>query len=493
MKAYQQLEQKFIELDHLKQLAQLANWDEAVMMPTGAGEMRAKVMGTLMSLRHQKLISDEMANLLQAAEQESLEHAWQQRNFDLMKKRYQNATCLPETLVAKITQTNMSCEQAWRQMRAQNNWQDFKPLLQKVVDLTKESAEIRSQTFNKAPYDVLIDDHSPDLSMEIIDPIFDQLKTVLPDLIQRIVSKQQSRNIQPIVGPFAIAKQKALGLALMKTIGFNFTHGRLDVSHHPFCDGGPEDIRITTRYEENNFIPAAMGVCHETGHAMYELGLPKDWMEQPVGKATSMALHESQSLLIEMQVCRNQAFMPYFTELARQHLGDLPHLNPENLYYHYTQVTPSFIRVDADEVTYPLHVILRYEIEKQLIAGEITVNDLPAIWDEKMQRYLHLDTKNNFKEGIMQDVHWPAGLFGYFPAYTFGALIAAQLFQKACQDNTEIMPQINQGNFSLLLTWLRQHVHRFGSLYDWQTLLKKATGEQLNTRYYLDHVKRRYL
>ena len=210
----------------------------------------------------------------------------------------------------------------------------------------------------------------------------------------------------------------------MKTIGFDFNHGRLDTSVHPFCGGTKDDVRITTRYNDNDFISPAMAVCHETGHSMYEFQLPQDYKNQPVGQALGMSVHESQSLLVEMHACRSSGFMHILSKLVIEHLNGAQFdqkYSEENLYKHYTRVKPGFIRVDADEVTYPLHVILRYEIEKALINGEIEVKDLPSLWDEKMSLYLGLDSKGNFKDGIMQDIHWPKGLFGYFPAYALGS------------------------------------------------------------------------
>ena len=279
----------------------------------------------------------------------------------------------------------------------------------------------------------------------------------------------------------------------MQAIGFDFNHGRLDVSHHPFCSGDPEDVRLTTRYSEKEFVTAAMGTCHETGHARYEQGLPKQWLRQPVGRANSMATHESQSLLIEMQACRSPEFMNFLSPLVKRIFAEQEAFNRDNLHHLYTTVKRDLIRVDADEVTYPLHVILRYEIEKELIEGGLKVADLPNAWNEKMEHYFEHNTDGNYKDGVMQDVHWPAGLFGYFPAYTLGSLTAAQLFNSAKKANPQIPTQLAQGNFSALFDWLGKNVHSKASSVNYDQLMQEACGESLNVDYFLNHVKARYL
>jgi carboxypeptidase Taq len=284
---------------------------------------------------------------------------------------------------------------------------------------------------------------------------------------------------------------------VMKSLGFDFNHGRLDVSHHPFCGGVPDDVRITTRYQTDTFVPSLMGVIHETGHAMYEQGLPQGWTDQPVGKALSMATHESQSLLMEMQAARTRQFLEFVTPLAQQtFLGGSsndPAWTVENLHRLYTKVQRSYIRVDADEVTYPLHIILRYELEKDLIEGSLEVKDLPEAWNAKMTEYLGLSTEGNFHDGCMQDVHWPAGLFGYFPTYTLGAMTAAQLFSAAQEQVDSLLDDIGQGNFAPLLGWLRTHVHEKGKYLNYNDLMKAATGDVLDAGYFKSHLEQRYL
>jgi len=492
MNAYQELESIFEKLSHLDHLCAIANWDEAVMMPAGGGSARSSALATLRRLSHEILTDKNVEHLIEGAKSLQLD-SWQQANLRWIEKHYLNATCLPAKLVENITKTSMQTEQAWRKLRAENNWHDFAPLLKQNLKLIKESAEIRAQKFNKNPYDVVIEDFSPGLSQQIIDPVFATLKKELPPLIETIVTAQSKESVASLTGPFDLEKQKKIGLELAKTLGFDFNHGRLDVSHHPFCGGVPEDVRMTTRYNEDEFATAFMGICHETGHARYEQGLPMEWIHQPVGRINSMALHESQSLLIEMQACRSLDFMHYLGPLIKKYFGENEAFSPENLFRIYTRLKPNLIRVDADEVTYPLHVILRYEIEKALFKDEITVEELPGVWDELMTRYLNLSTKNNFRNGVMQDVHWPAGLFGYFPAYTLGSLIAAQLYAKITSTYPEISPQLRQGDFSSLFGWLKQHIYSRALSVDLHQLLLDTTGSKLDPKFFLKHISKRYL
>jgi carboxypeptidase Taq len=279
----------------------------------------------------------------------------------------------------------------------------------------------------------------------------------------------------------------------MEALGFDFHHGRLDVSLHPFCGGTPDDVRITTRYDDEDFRRALMGVLHETGHALYERGLPAEWRGLPVGEARGMVLHESQSLLIEMQVCRSRRFLHYAAPLLRKVLGGGgPAWDAENLYRHYTRVEPGFIRVDADEVTYPAHVILRYELERAMLAGDLAPADLPGAWSEGMRRLLGLSPPTD-RLGCLQDIHWYDGAWGYFPTYTLGAIAAAQIFQAALGADPTISEGIERGDFLPFLSWLRPRIHAQASRLSTRELLIETTGRPLDPATFKAHLERRYL
>ena len=490
MSAYQSLCQLFEQLHDLNHLHAIANWDEAVMMPAGGGTQRAKALATLDVISHDMLTNQNTGKLIALAQDDITDDPWQQQNYYWMTTQYRRATCLPSQLVAKLTETALRCEQAWRNYRAENNWNDFAPLFNELITLIKQKADRYSQTFECSPYNALIQEYCPGFSTSTIDPIFNRLKECIPTLLRSTIAKQTKAT--SLSGTFDCQQQQQLGHNIMAILGFDFNRGRLDVSHHPFCGGNPTDVRITTRYDINDFMSGAMAVCHETGHARFEQGLPRQWLTQPVGHIHSMALHESQSLLVEMQACRTPEFMSVLSQLACEQFGQQQALSADNLYRLATYVQPGYIRVDADEVTYPLHIILRYDIEKALIEQQLAVNELPDIWHSHMQTLLGLSTQGNFKDGVMQDVHWPSGAFGYFPGYTLGAMIAAQLFQALKTSQPNLLTDIGQGQFHGLFDWLSQHVHSRASSVTTEQLLLDATGETLNPDYFLAHLKNRY-
>lgn len=493
MTPYQKLKTKFKRISHLHYIQRIMMWDESVMMPEGAGASRAAALATLNVIAHKKLVSKKIMPLIRAAQQEKNLSAWDIANLNWMEKKYLSAACISSKLTEQVTKATMASEQEWRKLREKNHWQAFMPYLEKTFSLVKEIAERKSQALGMSPYDALLDEYAPGFNQKNVDEIFSGLKNTIPDLIQKIVEKQKSFNTKKPVGSFAIEKQKQLGLTLMKALQFDFDHGRLDVSHHPFCGGDSDDVRITTRYNENEFLTSLFGICHETGHALYEQGLPREWITQPVGKVDNMALHESQSLLIEMEVCRSPAFFQYLIPLVEAQFGKQEAISADNLAKLMTTVKPGFIRVDADEVTYPMHIVLRYEIEKSLFNGDLKIKDLPARWNELMIKYLGLSTIDNFKNGVMQDVHWPSGAFGYFPAYTLGRMIAAQLFSTFLQLHPNFFDDVKRGDFVNLKSWLRKNVHEKASSLSVDDLLVEVTGKGLSAEFFLQRIKSRYL
>jgi len=316
----------------------------------------------------------------------------------------------------------------------------------------------------------------------------------LPDLLDAVLSRQAALPLTPIPsGSFPVELQRRVGMQLMEQIGFDFEHGRLDVSAHPFCGGTPDDVRITTRYDESDFARALIGVLHETGHALYQRGLPAQWRLQPVGRARGMAVHESQSLFLEMQVCRSRAFLTFAAPILRETFADDgPGWDADALHRRQICVKRSLIRVDADEVTYPSHVILRYRLERAMIAGDLVPADLPGAWADGLRQLLGIVPAND-REGCLQDIHWYDGVWGYFPTYTLGALIAAQLFEAAREAIPDVLVAIGRGEFAPLLGWLRERVHSKGSLLSTSELVENATGRPLGTASFERHLHDRYL
>jgi carboxypeptidase Taq len=338
-----------------------------------------------------------------------------------------------------------------------------------------------------------MDRYEPGVRAADIDRIFGDVKGWLPDLVTRAQARQSHEKVIAPKGPFPVAAQRALNAEVMTLLGFDFSAGRLDESAHPFSGGVPEDVRLTTRYHEGDFARSLLGTIHETGHARYEQNLPRAWLGQPVGTARSYGVHESQSLSFEMQLARSRAFAGLLAPLLKRHFGDQPAFEPDNLYRLWTRVKPGLIRVDADEVTYPAHVILRYEIERALVESEIEADDIPALWDEKMQALLGLDTRGNYQDGCMQDVHWTEGAFGYFPSYTLGAMYAAQWFAAMRRAVPDLDARIAAGDFAPVFEWLRAHIWSQACLWETPELVRRASGEALAPRHFRAHLEARYL
>lgn len=499
--SYRALEERHHRINQLDHACAILDWDQAVIMPERAGAARAESLSTLRGLRHELATEPALADLLAQGERERERgnlSEWQVANLQEMTRLYRRAVCVPRDLVEAASRAEAHSEQAWRVLRGQNDWRGFQPYLEEVVSLKRQTASALSDVLGCSGYDALVDGFEPGIGSKQIDALFDELRTFLPGFLQQGLERQRKDEVTLPTGPFDTAAQKELGRRLMAAVGFDFSIGRLDVSHHPFCGGVPRDVRITTRYREDDFTSSLMGVLHETGHAKYEQGLPEAWLNQPVGIARGMATHESQSLFAEMLIARSPAFLQFAGNFVREAFPAQAKAQPKafeahNLYLLSTRIRPGLIRVDADEVTYPSHVILRYEIERDLIAGSCQVADIPERWEASLKELLGLSCRGNDKDGCMQDVHWPAGAFGYFPLYTVGALVAAQLHHAVARDIPDLSSQISQGNFETLDAWLRERIWSKGSLVGFNELVTAATGEALNPSYFKQHLKRRYL
>lgn len=498
-RAYAELERRFLRLSHLEGAASVLHWDWAAMMPPGGARARAEQLATLEGLSHELLTEPRLAELL--AEAESGADAlgdWQRANLREMTRRVRRANAVPRDLLEAFAMARAASEMRWRAARAEDDFEGFAESFRGLLGLLQELARVKAEALGLAPYDALLDDYEPCVRSAEIDLLFDDLAAFLPGFLSDVLAHQaQGPKPLPLEGPFPPAAQRDLALRLMTVLGFDFACGRLDVSEHPFCGGVPEDVRITTRYRVDDFASALMAVLHETGHALYERGLPQAWRGQPVGTAPSMGLHESQSLLIEMQACRGREFLGFAAPLIREAFA--PYVDtsgsawePENLARHYLWVEPGLIRVDADEVTYPLHVLLRYRLEKAMIAGDLAVEDLPGAWNEGMREALGLVPETD-REGCLQDVHWAEGVFGYFPSYTLGAMMAAQLFDAARRAGASIPAALAEGDFRPLTGWLRENVHGYGSFYPAFDLVERASGRRLDPEVYKRHLKARYL
>ncbi len=490
--AYQELSTTWKRLHHFSHLQALAGWDRMSMMPSSGNDARSNAMAEMDGLLHSIRTNPELKSFLDSAEREGLGDM-ERANLREIRRDWRTANALPAALVQKQSMANAKCEHAWRTQRPANDWPGFLANFRDVLKCSREQATFLANESGLKPYDALMDYYEPGMTSEKLDVLFGDLLTWLPDLVRKVRDKQAQQNIIAPKGPFARSAQYAVGLEAMKLLGFDFNAGRLDESAHPFCGGVPEDTRLTTRYREDDFVGSLMGTIHETGHGRYEQNLPRDLLGQPVAWARSAGIHESQSLSFEMQIGLSRSFVGLLAPHITKHLGVQQAFEPENLYQHLIRVQPSFIRVDADELTYPLHVILRYRIERDLIEGRIEADDIPALWDKAMAELLDVDTRGNFTNGCMQDVHWSEGLFGYFPSYTLGAMYAAQWFAAIRRAVPDLDARMAAGDLAPALDWLKTNVWEQGSLWTTDELVTRATGSMLDARYYRRHLETRYL
>lgn len=491
---YKKLENEFLKISHFNNILSIIHWDIATNLQSGSAESRTNEMVTLSSLVHSMVKSVELKELLSLAKEEAKYlDEWQNANVREIERKILDANCIDDDLQKRFVAASTESELVWRKARENNDYNLFKPHLQKVLDYTKEIAKARGAAFALKPYDALVDMYDPARKTSEIREVFSSLKENIPGLIDKIIEKQKTENI--IDSPSKINKklQKAIGKRIMEKMQFDFTKGRLDESTHPFCGGTADDVRLTTRYSESNFITGLMGIIHETGHALYEQNLPKQYKNQPVGQAKGMAFHESQSLFMEMQVARSQQFTEFLAKLLRDEFNFKgEEYSSRNLYKIMTKVKRDFIRVDADEITYPMHVILRFEIEELLINDNLDLDELPNFWNSKMQEYLNIKPSTN-SLGCLQDIHWSSGGFGYFPAYTNGAIIASMFMKKIRKDNPNISQDILNGEFSVLNEFLNKNIRNLGSLKNSNDLLKNGTSEEkINPNTYIQYLKEKY-
>ncbi len=494
MTAYDRLAERFARIATIGEASSVLGWDAAAMMPPGGGAARGDQLAVLAGLSHSMLVAPVVGDDLAGAEADGERDPWRAANLRLMRHAYTRATALPPDLVEASARANSACEKVWREARRKSDFAMVRPHLEEVLRLAREAAEALAPALGLSPYDALMDGYQRGMRAGDVTPVFADyeafLRRVLPQAEER-----QARNPTPVrpTGPFPIDVQEALCRRLSGRLGLDFAHARLDRSAHPFSGGTPTDVRITTRYDEADFTQAVLAVVHETGHALYERGLPADHARQPVGEAAGMATHESQSLIVEMQACRSDAFLSWLgPELHAAFDGDPVPYRPDNLGRLWRGVQRSFIRVEADEMTYPAHVILRFRLEQALIGGTLAVADLPAAWNDGLKALLDIVPPDEAR-GCLQDIHWYDGGFGYFPSYTLGAMAAAQLMAAARRSVPGLDDALAQGDLSPLLGWLRANVHGWGSLLDFNALLVQATGKPLDPADFEAHLTARYL
>jgi carboxypeptidase Taq len=472
------------------------NWDTETMMPPKAIGLRSQQLALLSGMQHKMETNPEIGALLEKIERHSNYEklsAIQKRNIYLIRKNYDEQTKLPEELVMEIAKQRTIAVDVWKKAKAAKNFSMFRPELEKNIELAKKAAEILMKVKKtKTPYDALIDIFEPKMTAEEITKVFDELREGLVTLIKKCETSSKQPDVSFLKRRIPIDVQRKIAVSLAETVLYDVTSknsgGRIDETEHPFTNGYYDDVRITTHYFEDMFASSVFSVLHEAGHAIYEQDLNPEWMYQPVGTGCSSGFHESQSRFVENIIGRSREFWTYFLpklkELAGKALSDV---TLDKFVHAINQVKPSKIRVEADEVTYCLHIIIRFNIERDLFAGKTTVKELPEIWNQSYKKYLGIKIEND-SEGVMQDTHWASGYYGYFPSYALGNIYGGQLLSAMEKDMPDWRKQLEKGSFKPAKQWLTEKVHKQGNLYDPPMLIKKITGKELTVKPYLNYL-----
>lgn len=487
----QLLKDRLATISDLGGASSVLGWDQQTYMPGGGVESRAEQLATLSRLAHEMLASDETGELLDSLEvpEPGTEDAAAVR---LIRREYERATKLPSHLVAEMSRARAIAEPAWVRARAGSDWSAFAPHLERMIPLQRESAGHLG--YEDHPYDALLDLYEPGARKARLETMFEELKSALVPMIRDISLALDEDRSAPLHGEFAEARQEEFGKGVVTAFGYDWTRGRQDRAVHPFCInfGGPGDVRITTRFDPTWLSPALFATFHEAGHAMYEQGVDPAYTRTALSGGTSMGVHESQSRLWENLVGRSRGFWShYYPKLQEAFPEALGGVDLDMFHRAINDVRPSEIRVEADELTYNLHILLRFELEIALMEDSLAISDLPAAWNAKMEEYLGI-TPENDAQGVLQDVHWAAGLFGYFPTYSIGNVLSVQFFDTAVKQRPEIIEGISRGEFGVLREWLGENIHQHGSRYDPDELVERVTGRPLDSGPYLGYLREKF-
>lgn len=491
MQNYQILCELAREITLLGNTAGVLGWDQETYMPKGGVKYRAKQLAWLSGKSHELRTSDKYRHALDAASNElsSSDDAIAKANVREMQHHFDRATKLPQALVEKASETASLAKAAWAEAREQSDFEKFAPHLKKLLDIAREKAELWG--YDDEPYDALLEGYERGAKTSEVAAIFDSVSKELADTAQAAVDQSTSVPKDLLQGDYPIEKQQLLNREIAEDIGFDFDHGRIDTTTHPFCTGlGPGDTRLTTRYLENNFTSSLFGVLHEAGHGLYDQGLLEEHYGLPAGDAVSLGIHESQSRLWENHVGRSRAFWTKWLPRTQEIFPALKEIDLDTFLSAINRAEKSCIRVEADEATYDLHILLRFGIERAMLNQDIDVKDIPAAWNSRFEELFDF-TPPNDTQGCLQDIHWSMGGLGYFATYSLGNFNAAQLYQTALKDEN-VSAAAEKANYIPLLEWMRKHIHSKGSALLPQELMKSATGEKTNPEHYLAHLKRRF-
>lgn len=489
-KAYQGLKKIFERNSILSDIDNILQWDLSTIMPENSRDNRTKQLLLLSELKCEIFSDGKVKKLFKTVNKDNLNNI-DHSNFREMQKAFVYFDTVPKKLIKKKTEMVAKCEGKWRKAKIQKKFNLVKKEMSELIKIVREESKFLSEIYECSKYDALLKCYEQSFSTKQIEVYFKDLQDFINKKYDIIVNNQVRTKYEKI--NISEKQQFELSKFFMKKLGFDFKRGRLDKSAHPFCGGSIGDVRITTRINTDNNFSAFEAVMHETGHALYEQNLPKNWSHQPAGKSGGMALHESQSLFIEMQIMKSKEFIKYLTKVLNQKfLNQKSKTNFNDLYNTFNKVEKSFIRVEADEVTYPLHVILRFNIEKQIIENEVSTEELPDIWNSEFKKIFKMEIKDD-SDGCLQDIHWYAGLFGYFPTYTLGAMISAQLAHQFRKDIKNLDKFINVGDLKIINRWLKKNIHQKASFFSTDEILRMVTGKSLNLNYFTKYLQKKYI
>ena len=484
------LKDRLATIDDLNSAASVLAWDRQTYMPEGGVGGRAEQLASLARIAHEMLASDETGRLLEDAEQAE-PGSDDAAILRVATREYDRAIRLPARLVAETSRATALADPAWVQARERSDWSMFAPHLERVLALKLEAAGYLD---GDHPYDAMLDRYDPGSSTQRLRIMFDELKAGIVPLVREVSAIPAEDGVAPLRGAFDKETQDSFGRDVITSFGYDWSRGRQDPAVHPFCIsfGGPGDVRMTTRFDPNLLPIGLFGTCHEAGHALYEQGVDPSFSRTPLSGGVSMGVHESQSRLWENLVARSRPFWTHFHPRLQDAFPDaLDGLDLETIYRAVNAVRPSEIRTEADELTYDLHVLLRFELEVDLFENNLTVAELPEAWNAKMEEYLGIVPENDAL-GVLQDTHWAIGYFGYFPAYSVGNVLSVQMFEAAVEERPEILPDMERGEFGALLGWLRENVHRHGKKYEPDDLISRSTGRALDTAPYLRYLESKF-
>ncbi|RKD95925.1 carboxypeptidase M32 [Halopiger aswanensis] len=486
---FDEFESRVQRISNVGNAAGILRWDQEVVMPDEGTPARAQQLSTLSSISHELLTADETGQLLEELESADLseERAAVVREI---RRQYDRKTSVPQELVEEISETTANAHPKWKQAKEEDDFETFAPVLEKLVELKREYAEHVDPDAD--PYEVLFAEYEPYIDLETAERVLENLRDELVPLIEAIDESDADLTTDAFAGEFDDDDQEALARDVLDSLGYDWDRGRLDTAPHPFSSGTQFDARVTTRFEEDDLLGSITSTIHEFGHANYTLGLPDEGYGTPLGEARDLSVHESQSRLWENHVGRSRPFWEHFLPIARERFPELEDVTPEEAYEAANQVyDDNLIRVEADELTYHLHIVIRFEIERDLISGDLEVEDVPEAWNDKYEEYLGVRPETD-AEGCLQDIHWSHGSFGYFPTYSLGSVLAAQLYAAAEDELGDLDDDVREADFDALNGWLRENIHQHGKQYETQELIRQATGEELTADHFLEYVEGKY-